>query len=174
MGNCGSINHIPQILVLGLEGSGKTTFVFGDKYEDFEPTLGFNYEETKLNDILKVGIWDVSGKLSLKCLWPMYYRNIELAGIVYVVDCDDQENFSLVIQDINLLVNEEELRLTPFLFVFNKKSTALASLEDLCRKLGMNSFSPSTVWKAVVTNLTQEDEELTSATLWLVQKIMST
>ena len=96
---------MPQILILGLEGAGKTAFLYADIWEYFEPTLGFNYEEIQLRGIVKVGVWDVSGRQSLKCLWPSFYRNILFSGIVFIVDADKDDKFGEVRKEINILVN---------------------------------------------------------------------
>ena len=51
-----------KILMIGLDGSGKTTILYNLKLKEFIqtiPTIGFNYEEVKILDT-NLRIWDVS------------------------------------------------------------------------------------------------------------------
>ena len=52
-----------RILLLGLDGAGKTTITFKLKFGEVvrsAPTIGFNMETVEFNNI-KLNIWDVGG-----------------------------------------------------------------------------------------------------------------
>lgn len=124
MGNTG-LRKMPQVLVVGAEGSGKTTLVSGEKTEVPEPTQGYNQFEKNFLDKepqgKRIGIWDVSGKEALKPLWSSYYKNIYFAGVIFVIDSKSTD-IEQSIRDLHYLTNEEELRDSAFLVLFNVKN----------------------------------------------------
>lgn len=127
------LKRMPQVLILGQEGAGKTTLAIGENLKELEPTQGYNRFEKCLHDSetgKKVSIWDVNGNEILKPLWSAYYKNIYFSGVIYVIN-SSSESYEQSIKDIHFLVNEEELRDTAFLILFNMKS---AKKEEVGRK----------------------------------------
>jgi len=61
--------------------------------------LGFNYEKVTIGQF-DVGIWDLPGKENLRLLWPNFYRNIDFAGVMYVIDYENKDTLS----DGNLII----------------------------------------------------------------------
>lgn len=124
MGNH-SLRKMTQVLVVGEEGSGKTTLVSGESSADPQPTQGFNRIEKNFLDNDSVGrrisIWDISGKEALKPLWSSYYKNIVFSGVIFVVDSSTKD-IDVAIKDLHYLTNEEELRDSVFLVLFNMKN----------------------------------------------------
>ena len=170
MGSCNSASTLPQILILGLEGSGKTTFLYADKWDNFEPTYGFNYEEIRLRGIVKVAVWDLGGRPSLRCLWPTVYKNIHFAAIVFVIDADKPDRFPEARKELQILVNEEELRESAFLIVFNTHQET-GDLQELSNRIGLDLLHSLLNLKPVLVDLMQEDEVFKEAMLWLSQQI---
>ncbi|OMJ87926.1 hypothetical protein SteCoe_10251 [Stentor coeruleus] len=119
------LKRMPQVLIVGDEGTGKTTLAIGESLKELEPTQGYNRFEKCLHDSETgkiVSIWDVSGNEILKPLWSAYYKNIFFSGVIYVID-SNSINYEKSIKDIHFLVNEEELRDAAFLILFNMKGT---------------------------------------------------
>jgi ADP-ribosylation factor-like protein 1 len=171
MGFCSSKSALPQILVLGLDGAGKTTFVYGDKWEEFEPTMGFNYEELTLRGIMKVGIWDVSGKATLRSVWPAFYKNIIFSAIVFVIDVEKEDRFDEARRELHILVNEEELRDSVFAIMYNTKSESLYSLEELDSRLGMSLIHPSIIRRSFLCDLQSDQTVYNEAVRWISNSI---
>jgi GTPase SAR1 family protein len=167
MGICNSQNLLPQVLILGLDGAGKTTFLYADKWDNFEPTMGFNYEEIHLRGIVKVGLWDLGGKATLKCLWPTVYKNIHFSAVVFVIDADKPDRFYEARRELQILVNEEELREAAFLIVFNTKTSEPKDLKEISSRVGADLIHSQVKLKSVLVDLMQEDESFREAMLWL-------
>jgi GTPase SAR1 family protein len=171
MGICSSYNSLPQLLVLGLDGAGKTTFLYADKWDSFEPTYGFNYEEIRLRGIVKVAVWDVGGKSTLKCLWPTLYKNIHFAAVVFVIDADKPDRFLEVRKELHILTNEEELREAAFLVIFNSRRPELQNLQELNSRVGLDLLHSLLKIKAFLIDLMQENEVFNEAILWVSEHI---
>lgn len=63
------------ILMLGLDGAGKTTILFKLKIGEVVssiPTIGFNVETVEYKNI-KFTVWDVGGQDSIRAMWKHYY-----------------------------------------------------------------------------------------------------
>lgn len=79
-----------KILMLGLDGAGKTTILYNMKSGsviDTIPTIGFNVETLKF-DKVQFMVWDVGGQTKIRALWKHYYEKTK--GIIYVVDSSDE------------------------------------------------------------------------------------
>ncbi len=75
-----------QILILGLDASGKTTIINRLKtgtHAVTVPTIGFNSETIEFNN-LTFHAWDIGGQDSIRKLWHHYYPNTD--GVVFIVD----------------------------------------------------------------------------------------
>lgn len=84
-----------KILMLGLDGAGKTTILYNMKSGDVVntiPTIGFNVEMLKF-DKMQFMVWDVGGQSKIRALWKHYYDKTR--GIIFVVDSADEERISL-------------------------------------------------------------------------------
>lgn len=82
-----------KVLILGLEGSGKTN-VF-DRLKSNEvfvrhPTIGFNAEQIKLDNMM-VTLWDFGGHEKIMNLWERYFEETDL--VLLVIDSTDPNNF---------------------------------------------------------------------------------
>jgi small GTP-binding protein len=80
-----------KIVILGLDGAGKTTILYSLKLGEVIstiPTIGFNVEELSYKTI-KFMVWDVGGQEKLRNLWTHYFEKAK--GLIYVVDSSDSE-----------------------------------------------------------------------------------
>ena len=89
MGSGLSSNY--HCVMIGLDGSGKTTILYRLKYGQYArtiPTIGFNCEKISS----KTGsfhLWDIGGQDKTRPLWRSYTRCTD--AIIFVVDCSNKE-----------------------------------------------------------------------------------
>ena len=82
-----------KVLILGLEGVGKTTLF--DRIKSNEvliryPTIGFNVEQIKF-DGMNITLWDFGGHQKIMNLWNRYFENTDL--IIFVIDSTDDDSY---------------------------------------------------------------------------------
>jgi signal recognition particle receptor subunit beta len=85
------LNRNVRILMLGLDGAGKTTVLYRlklNKYITTAPTIGFNAESLKYRN-LEMTIWDVGGQEKIRPLWRHYCRGTD--ALIFVVDSNDRD-----------------------------------------------------------------------------------
>lgn len=84
-----------KILMLGLDGAGKTTILYQMKLNEAVssvPTVGFNVEEVNYRG-LNFTVWDIGGQTRLRELWHYYYNGSN--AIIYVLDSADTDRIAL-------------------------------------------------------------------------------
>lgn len=136
MGNSSKKIKNKQVLICGLDSAGKTTLfkllVYGfqkekaeNPYQELnklndEPTFGFNFEYAEKDQAQSIGFWDLGGKDSIRAIWPSFYKNIAIGGIIFVVDSNDSDDrINEARMELLKLLNEEELRSAVVYVVFN-------------------------------------------------------
>jgi len=83
-----------KIIIVGLDGAGKTTILYKlklGKIVTTTPTIGFNVETVKYKKLL-FKVWDVGGQERIRCLWQRYYYDTQ--GIIFVIDSNDIERIN--------------------------------------------------------------------------------
>ena len=110
-----------RILILGLDGAGKTTILYqlqiGEVVNTI-PTIGFNVE-TVVYKNLKFQVWDLGGQSSIRPYWRCYYANTD--AIIFVVDSNDRERVSSAKDELLAMLQEDELKSTALLIFANKQ-----------------------------------------------------
>nr|CAH8853322.1 unnamed protein product [Trichobilharzia regenti] len=89
-----------RILILGLDGAGKTTILYRLQVGEVVttiPTIGFNVE-TVVHKNLKFQVWDLGGQTSIRPYWRCYYSNTD--AIIYVVDSMDRDRMGISKQEL--------------------------------------------------------------------------
>lgn len=130
-----------RILMLGLDGAGKTTILYklkkGETVKTI-PTIGFNVETIDYKNFSFI-IWDVGGHGNIRHLWKNYYHHTD--GLIFVVDSTDEKRIEEAAKELTQLLAEEQLKGCPVLVLANKQDIngALAPGE-VCDKLGMGEF----------------------------------
>ncbi|KAM9741452.1 ADP-ribosylation factor-like protein 9 isoform 2-T2 [Menidia menidia] len=109
-----------QVLVLGLEGAGKTSLLHclsaGVLEQDIEPTGGFNAVSVN-RDNLDVEFLEIGGGAGLRPYWQKYMSRALL--LVFVVDSSDPKLFPVAKQHLmELLSNRPRL---PLMVLANKQ-----------------------------------------------------
>ncbi|KAH3902693.1 ADP-ribosylation factor [Saccharomycodes ludwigii] len=130
-----------RILMVGLDGAGKTTVLYKLKLGEVVttiPTIGFNVETVEYKNI-SFTVWDVGGQNKIRPLWKHYYRNTE--GIIFVVDSNDRARIGEAREVLQRMLNEDELRDAVLLVFANKQDLPEAmSAAEVTEKLGLHSI----------------------------------
>ncbi|XP_019729815.1 ADP-ribosylation factor-like protein 14 [Hippocampus comes] len=129
-----------QVLMLGLDQSGKSTLLYKLKYNKSVvtvPTVGFNVE-TLETDRRSPGltIWDVGGQRKMRPHWKHHYA--DTAGLMFVVDSADQGRLDEARKELHQMLKFESLRGVPLVILSNKQDLhgALSS-EAVCQRLDL-------------------------------------
>lgn len=134
-----------NILVVGLDNSGKTTILNQLKTEEYRstdivPTIGFNVEKFTAKS-LSITAFDMSGQGRYRTLWEQYYRDCN--GIIFVIDSSDKIRMVVAKDELESVTKHSELanKRVPVLFFANKmdlrdavssvKVTSLMGLEEI-------------------------------------------
>ncbi|XP_077421995.1 ADP-ribosylation factor-like protein 14 [Vanacampus margaritifer] len=129
-----------QVLMLGLDQSGKSTLLYKLKYNESVvtvPTVGFNVE-TLETDRSSPGltVWDVGGQRKMRPHWKHHYA--DTAGLVFVVDSADQGRLDEARKELHRVLKYESLKGVPLVVLSNKQDLRGAlSPEAVCQKLGL-------------------------------------
>jgi len=76
-----------QIVVLGVNGAGKSTIVnmLQGKFDSkMKPTIGFRPSTLMFDDNVMVRLYDLGGGKKIRDIWDQYFHDVH--GIIYVVD----------------------------------------------------------------------------------------
>ncbi|EPZ36930.1 P-loop containing nucleoside triphosphate hydrolase protein [Rozella allomycis CSF55] len=119
-----------EVTILGLQNSGKTSFVNSMANEEFQeisvPTVGFNVRKIKKGYII-LRICDVGGHQRFRPLWERYCRNAQ--AIAFVIDLSDNRSLLLAkVEFQNLLENVNPD--VPILILANKCDLANSTEVD--------------------------------------------
>ncbi|CAD8184565.1 unnamed protein product [Paramecium octaurelia] len=107
-----------KIVIVGLEGSGKTAilqYLRNGKFAETQPTIGLNVETIQYKQRFYL-IFDVGGKV--RTLWSHYYDNLD--GLVFVVDSTNQEKQQEVQKELKKL--NEDIKTKIALLIYLNKS----------------------------------------------------
>ena len=63
-------------------------------------------------------VWDLGGQTGLHPYWRCYYQDTN--AVVYVIDSADKDRMEVAKQELELMLQEEELRGAPVLILANK------------------------------------------------------
>lgn len=130
-----------RILIVGLDGAGKTTILYQLKVGEVVntvPTIGFNVENVSYKNI-NFDVWDVGGQDQMRPMWRHYYKNAR--GLVFVVDSNNPERLQEAREELDQMLNEEELQDVPLLVFANKKDLPNAlPTSELSERLGLEEL----------------------------------
>ena len=128
-----------KILMLGLDGAGKTTVLYKLKLHEVVntiPTIGFNVETVQPVKHVSFTVWDVCGQGNIRPLWKHYFQGCE--GLVYVVDSVDAVRFSEAQEELTWILNSDEMTGVPLVVLANKQDLPNAqSPSEVAAKLGL-------------------------------------
>lgn len=129
-----------EVLVLGLDGSGKSTFlrVLSGKppLEGHIPTWGFNSVRLPTKDF-EVDVLEIGGSQNLRFYWKEFVNEVDV--LVFMVDSADRLRLPWARQELHrLLEKDPDL---PVVVVANKQDLGEAmSVVELQQELGLQAF----------------------------------
>ncbi|KAF2362644.1 Small GTP-binding protein domain [Trinorchestia longiramus] len=162
-------NHC-RILMVGLDGAGKTTILYKMKLGEVMttiPTIGFNVETVEYKN-LELTVWDVGGQEMLRSLWRHYYQNAN--AVIFVVDSSDTSRFSEAKKELHITLESDELRDVPVLVWANKQDMpGSVSADTLGQQLHLNALGTRPHRCQAATAITHDG--LIEGLEWLAQNI---
>ena len=126
-----------RILMLGLDGAGKTTILYKlqlGEYVSTVPTVGFNVETIEYKN-LTMTIWDVGGQTSIRKLWRHYFSGTD--ALVYVIDTSDKERLDMAKEELSSILNDDELRDACLLVLANKMDVGNLSVAEVMNRMDL-------------------------------------
>ncbi|KAL7861114.1 hypothetical protein AOLI_G00174630 [Acnodon oligacanthus] len=128
-----------QVLVLGLEGAGKTSllhcFAMGSLEQDVTPTQGFNAISINKEE-LHIEFLEIGGVEKLRDYWQMYLKKARV--LVFVVDSADPARFPLAKTHLHRLLAADPY--LPLVLLANKQDVPGAhGVADLYESLALGS-----------------------------------
>lgn len=130
-----------RILILGLDGAGKTTILYRLQLGEVVttiPTIGFNVESLTYKNI-RFQVWDLGGQTSIRPYWRCYYANTD--AVIYVVDSADRERISTSKEELAAMLEEEEMKNAALLVFANKQDiTGSMTAAEVSEKLGLTGL----------------------------------
>ncbi len=135
-----------QILILGLDDAGKTTFLEQLKHvyaglappEELKipPTVGLNIGKLDVGSRVRFLFWDLGGQASLRVLWDKYYS--ESHAVVWIVDSADRNRLGEAAREIERIARDKDLKEAPIIVLANKQDRADAlTMDDIALALGL-------------------------------------
>ncbi|AIN97009.1 small GTPase, putative [Leishmania panamensis] len=134
-----------NIIICGLDNSGKTTIINFMKPEDqrsenIAATVGYNVDSFKKGRV-HVTAFDMGGAQKFRGLWESYYSNVD--GVVFVIDSSDALRMCIVKDELEQMLHHADLKTAkvPFIFFANKMDLAGAKTPvELTQILQLNSL----------------------------------
>jgi len=166
-----------RVIVVGLDGSGKTTIVYRLKHGKLQdsqiiPTIGFNCECVEYRKMI-FSLWDLGGSQDARSFWRMYYEATQ--AIIFVVDSSDLTRMDEAREDLHRMMMEHELWDAPLLVLANKADLpGAASTREITEHLQLFSLSNRN-WYIIDTKAAHPDFEETNLYAgldWLVEVLL--
>ncbi|EGC33944.1 hypothetical protein DICPUDRAFT_35934 [Dictyostelium purpureum] len=134
-------NKSIKILMLGLDGAGKTTILYKLMLNEVVTTistLGYNVE-TIQHKHLNLTLWDLAGEERIRSLWRPFYN--KCSAIIFVVDSSDRLRVEEAAAELSKLMKEEELSGCSLL-IFATKQDCISPMEipELTDVLGLHEI----------------------------------
>jgi len=159
-----------SILVVGLDGAGKTSFLNalqGDCLAKVRPTVGFKPLTMMLGEKLQVRFYDIGGGKKIRDIWDKYYHDVH--ACMYVVDSADTSRDEEAIEIFKQTVGNAGLAGKPLCIVCNKQDLDEArNVEDMASLLGVNRNANLHLTPTLTI---KEDSRVEGAVEWTINAI---
>ncbi|GKY97434.1 hypothetical protein MPSEU_000701900 [Mayamaea pseudoterrestris] len=157
-----------DIVVIGLENSGKTTLLSvlaNGRPVETVPTIGLNVKVFKKGKV-NMKCWDIGGQEQYRSEWSRYTKGCDV--VLYVVDAAAPQKLITAKKELHKLLDDGSIGTTPLLVLANKIDVPEHVGEaELIDKLALN-YVMDTPWIVLpisalhVTNIDQVIEWLTA------------
>nr|4V0K_A Chain A, Arf-like Small Gtpase [Chlamydomonas reinhardtii]4V0K_B Chain B, Arf-like Small Gtpase [Chlamydomonas reinhardtii]4V0L_A Chain A, ARF-LIKE SMALL GTPASE [Chlamydomonas reinhardtii]4V0L_B Chain B, ARF-LIKE SMALL GTPASE [Chlamydomonas reinhardtii]4V0M_A Chain A, ARF-LIKE SMALL GTPASE [Chlamydomonas reinhardtii]4V0M_C Chain C, ARF-LIKE SMALL GTPASE [Chlamydomonas reinhardtii]4V0M_G Chain G, ARF-LIKE SMALL GTPASE [Chlamydomonas reinhardtii]4V0N_A Chain A, ARF-LIKE SMALL GTPASE [Chlamy len=150
----GAASKKVNVLVVGLDNSGKTTIIERLKPRprqaaEVAPTVGFTVDEVEKGP-LTFTVFDMSGAGRYRTLWEQYYR--EADAVVFVVDSADKLRMVVARDEMEHMLKHSNMRKVPILYFANKKDLPVAMPPvEIAQALGLDDIKDRP-WQIVPSN----------------------
>ncbi|KAF2353226.1 Small GTP-binding protein domain [Trinorchestia longiramus] len=146
-----------HVVLVGLDGSGKTTILLRlryGRYVNTTPTVAFNCEKVRSGGSSWL-VWDVGGSERLRPLWRPYTRATD--ALIFVVDaCSSADRLEEARLELQRLLKQQAaqcgvlgINKPPLLLLANKQDLPAAkSLNVLTHMLGLDDIADQHPWMA--------------------------
>mmetsp|Transcript_11834 Transcript_11834/g.14750 ORF Transcript_11834/g.14750 Transcript_11834/m.14750 type:complete len:144 (-) Transcript_11834:799-1230(-) len=118
-----------NVLLLGLDGAGKTTIQYQLKpLQQVLPSVGFSFVERTEHENMNIAAWDLcNGRTNT------YLHDIlsDATHLIFVVDAADENNIPIAKKELWNVLNSQELANVPVLVLANKKNLPGAQSVEL-------------------------------------------
>ncbi|KAH3729345.1 uncharacterized protein LOC127853362 isoform X1 [Dreissena polymorpha] len=115
--------RVPKVLILGLDGAGKTCLMYKTKLDHTIyanlPPRGINIEHTRPRRGARIQLYDMPGSKLSRYLWQAFLKEAE--AIVWVVDSSDRVRADEAKFELHDLLQSRSLRRVPVIVVANKQ-----------------------------------------------------
>ncbi|KAJ8269364.1 hypothetical protein COCON_G00119710 [Conger conger] len=152
-----------QVLVLGLDGAGKTSLVHclatGTLEQNVAPTKGFNAVSINKED-LKIEFLEIGGSEDLRAYWKMYLCKAEV--LVYVVDSSDSARFPLAKMHLHELIAEHP-RLSLVVLANKQDVEGACGITDLHEALFLEGVGDERKLFLIGTHVSKDAAEIPSS-----------
>ncbi|XP_072294813.1 ADP-ribosylation factor-like protein 11 [Eucyclogobius newberryi] len=118
----GNSSRTPQVLIVGLDSSGKTTllsYLLTGCPMETSPTIGFNVGTLDLDKKNSLTLWDIGGQKSIRKKWKFYLEDVQ--ALVFVVDSTDKERLPEAAKYLKYILSEDKAEGLPLMVLANKK-----------------------------------------------------
>ena len=160
-----------RILMVGLDGAGKTTIMYKMKMNETVrtiPTIGFNLETLEYKG-LKMTMWDIGGQDKIRDLWKHYYEGSD--ALIYVVDSNDRERIDVCTETLHGILQAPELQDACLLVYANKQDISGAMTpNEIMEKMELNKIK-GRKWLVQGASATRGDG-LTEGLDWIANHLL--
>mmetsp|Transcript_28061 Transcript_28061/g.39187 ORF Transcript_28061/g.39187 Transcript_28061/m.39187 type:complete len:244 (-) Transcript_28061:146-877(-) len=156
-----------QVLLLGLDYAGKTTFkeqceciytgggegkgMHSRIERKTSPTVGLNIGKIETGRV-KLLLWDLGGQEGLRQIWHNYFA--EAHAVIFIVDSTDVERLREAREILDSLLEDPKLKGAPFLILANKQDAPGALGESaIAKELSIDKDSVRNPQKLKTTTL---------------------
>ena len=141
------------IITCGLDNAGKSTIInelkpSQQRSDAIAATFGYSVEEFEKGNVA-FKVFDMGGARKFRELWSHHFKTIQ--GIIFVIDSSARARLVLVKDELQLMLENPEIRGVPILFYANKMDLpgALSPQEivdavgiiELCSERAYNIFA---------------------------------
>lgn len=148
-----------NLLVVGLDNSGKTTIInnclgaaSAVNNDEIVPTVGFQVQ-TFTREIFKFSVFDMSGQGKYRDLWQHYFS--ETDAIIFVIDSSDKLRCGVAREELEEMLQSKVLvdKRVPILFYANKSDLDdVMTAAECSHVLGLDGISKNHSWNIQACN----------------------